>query len=113
MVTPWWVCLFLSLSCLGEHIFIMSQLLLMHKSCDIGKCDKKSRINTNVSNNRDWKLHIYCMNQHQECEELRLETTYILNGKKVKITMSPRQRRMKVTNKRPLGQHWDDPNPNV
>ena len=45
---PWRVCLFLSLSCLGEHIFILSQLLHLLKNYDIGKCDKKSRINTNV-----------------------------------------------------------------
>ena len=37
-----------NLSCLGEHILILSQLLHLLKNCDIGKCDKKSRINTNV-----------------------------------------------------------------
>ena len=46
------------------------------------------------------------MNQHQECEELRYETAYILYGKKVKITMPPREHRMKMTNKRPPRQHW-------
>ena len=40
------------------------------------------------ANNWDWKLHIYSMNQHQECEELRLETAYILNGKKVDYNAS-------------------------
>ena len=45
LVVPWQVCLFLALSCLGEHIFIMSQLILMHY--DTENFDKKSRINTN------------------------------------------------------------------
>ena len=34
LVAPWWVCLFLAFSCLGEHIFILSQLILMHKNYD-------------------------------------------------------------------------------
>ena len=31
LVMPWQVCLFFALSCLGEHIFILSQFVLMHR----------------------------------------------------------------------------------
>ena len=39
LVTPWRVCLFLALSCLGKHIFILSQLVVMQKNYDTRNFD--------------------------------------------------------------------------
>ena len=91
LVAPWRVFLFFVSFKPFWTYFFLSQLLLMHKICDIGKCDNKLGINQhqcfqiteirnciyiawiNTKNAKNWdrKLLIYCMERKSRLQCLQ------------------------------------------